>query len=128
MLKFSASIGRINMELATIEMGKDLCVVITGGDYPHLGAVAIAQARPSRQDSSKLSATTSTITLLGHQEDEIAKNVAQQVAVHTGNNVVVSCGIHLEQITAAEITEVQRLSEQLLSELLTSLKQRRGKN
>lgn len=121
MVRISRTSGRINIELVTIEMGNDLCVVITGGESPHLGAVAIAQARPSLLDHSKTSATTSTIVLLGHQEDELAKGVAGQLATQTGKNVVVCCGIHLEKITSSEIAAVEQLTQQLLEDLLKLL-------
>lgn len=31
----------INIKLEAIEIGEDLCIIITGGDRPHIGAVSI---------------------------------------------------------------------------------------
>ena len=91
------------LEFVHVPMGNDLCVVIRGGDLPHLGAVAVAQARPSLQDPTKRSATTSVITLLGHKEDVVARQVAHELAARLDKNVVVCCGIHVDNITTDEL-------------------------
>jgi gallate decarboxylase subunit D len=98
--------SRVAIEFASIPMGNDLCVVIAGGDAPHLGAVAVAQARPSLQDASKRSATTSVITLLGHKDDSVARTVANTLAAKLNKNVVVCCGIHVDRITRDELEAV----------------------
>ena len=99
--------SRIAIEFTSIAMGSDLCVVIAGGDAPHLGAVAVAQARPSLEDASRLSATTSVIALLGHKDDEIARSVAHALAAKLNKNVAVCCGIHLDRITRDELDYIE---------------------
>jgi hypothetical protein len=99
--------ARIVIDFTSIPMGNDLCIVIAGGDAPHLGAAAVAQARPSLQDSSKRSATTSVIALVGHKDDEIARSVAHTLAVKLNKNVVVCCGIHIDRITKDELDSIQ---------------------
>lgn len=99
---------RIIIEFVAIPMGDDLCIVIAGGEVPHLGAVAVAQARPSLKDRSKVSATTSVITLLGHKEDDISRRVAHALAAKLNKNVVVCCGIHVDAITPDEMTFIDR--------------------
>ena len=98
--------SRISIEFTSIAMGSDLCVVIAGGDAPHLGAVAVAQARASLQDGSKRSATTSVIALLGHKDDEIARRAAHALAARLNKNVAVCCGIHLDRITRGELDSI----------------------
>jgi ABC-type sugar transport system substrate-binding protein len=100
--------SRIALDFTSISMGDDLCVVIAGGDAPHLGAVAVAQARPSLQDESRLSATTSVIALLGHKDDEIARLVAHALAAKLNKNVAVCCGIHIDRITRDELDSIDR--------------------
>ena len=95
--------SRIILDFTSIPMGNDLCIVIAGGEVPHLGAVAVAQARPSLQDSSKWSASTSVITMLGHKEDVIARSVAHTLAAKFNKNVAVCCGIHVDDITCDEL-------------------------
>jgi hypothetical protein len=123
MIELAREQGRINIELKAIPMGEDLAVVITGGHCPHLGAVALGVARPSLADSQKLSASTSVLAMVGHKEDETARKVAHTLASRLGKNVVVSCGIHVDEITADEISIVSGLLEQLTKDLLNRLKQ-----
>lgn len=92
-----------------IAQGEDLCVTIAGGDLPHIGAVALAQVRPSLADADKRSATVSVLTLLGHKEDEIAKHVAHQLAVAANANVVVSCGIHIDDASVPQLIEIDQI-------------------
>jgi hypothetical protein len=99
--------SRIIIDFTAVPMGNDLCVVIAGGEVPHLGAVAVAQARPSLKDDTKLSASTSVITLLGHKEDVIARNVAHGLAAKLNKNVAVCCGIHVDDITPDELSFIE---------------------
>ncbi len=105
--EWSETYGRIALRALTTPMGKDLCVVITGGDRPHLGAVALAQPRPSLRDPARVSASTSVLTLLGHKEDLLARSVAERLASALNTNVVVCCGIHVDGITADELKAVE---------------------
>ena len=105
--RHSEQYGRIAIEFTAVPMGNDLCVVIAGGEIPHLGATAVAQARPSLEDKTKLSATTSVITLLGHKEDVVATRVAHALAARLNKNVAVCCGIHVDDIRPDELEFVQ---------------------
>lgn len=62
-----------NIEAHVRLIGQDLLVAISGGEKPHIGAVSVAQPRPSLKDPKHTSATASVICLIGHKEDEIAK-------------------------------------------------------
>ncbi len=101
--EWTETCGRTTVRAVTIAMGTDVCVVITGGDRPHLGAVALAQSRPSLKDPSRVSASTSVLTLLGHKEDVIAHRVAERLAAAWNTNVVVCCGIHADSISNDEL-------------------------
>ena len=91
--------------------GEDLLVLITGGDQPHLGAVAAATPRPSLADPSKNSATASVITYLGHKEDGPAKEIAEALASGLNTKVVVAAGMHWEGISTNELSQVTDLLE-----------------
>ena len=54
-------------------LGNDCVVIVWGGTIPHIGAVGMAQVRPSLQDQEKAAATSSVFTYLGHKEDAIVK-------------------------------------------------------
>lgn len=120
--KLSAQAGRLKIDISLIPMGKDLCVVISGGEVPHLGAVAISQSRASLDDPKKLSASTSVFALVGHKEDELARMVAHTITKNLGKNAVVCCGIHLDQITMQEIEETKKLVEKVTERIIEYFK------
>ena len=95
--------GRININAKTFLVGDDICVIISGGDSPHIGCVTLSVPRPSLSDKSKTSATTSILNLIGHKDDEAAKYVSQTLSSKLNKNVVVTCGIHVNNITTEEI-------------------------
>jgi hypothetical protein len=107
--------------MTCVAMGRDLAVTLGGGDQPHIGAVAVAQPRPSHLGGKRVSATTSVITLLGHKEDELARTVANRIASGLDATVSVACGIHLDQAGSADLEEVLELAEELAAELLATL-------
>jgi hypothetical protein len=69
----------------------------------HLGAVGVSQVRPNTHDSTKLTTSTPVTTLSGHKEDAVVTKVAHALAVKLNKNVVVSCGIHVDDITPDEM-------------------------
>ena len=121
MIELSRSLGRVAVRLTAARLGADLALTLSGGDRPHIGAVAVSQPRPSLLGGGGTSTTTSVIALLGHKEDELARQVAARVALATAGTVCVACGIHLEAISAAELEDVRALAEELATELLVRL-------
>ena len=113
--------GRIGIRMEAIGMGADYCLVITGGDRPHLGAVALSTPRPSLADPEKISASTSVLTLVGHKEDEVARKIAYRFAARLSCHVVVACGVHLDNITRNELAMMERMLNELAEELLKKL-------
>jgi gallate decarboxylase subunit D len=99
-------------------MGSDFVVSIGGGTHPHVGAVAVAQPRPSLKGDGSVSATASVIALLGHKEDELARWAALHLAARLNATVVVTAGLHADQATLAEVlhldAEARRLVEALI--------------
>jgi len=110
--------SRITLNLYTISMGDDLCVVITGGERPHLGAVALSLVRPSISSPLEDSASTSILTVIGHKEDEIVRKAGHALASKLGKNVVVSCGVHIDNITGEEIITVNNIIDEMIEELI----------
>jgi hypothetical protein len=121
LIELTAERGRIQLRLCCLQMGSDLCVTLSGGDQEHIGAVALSQPRPGHEDKGTTSATTSVITLCGHQEDELARRIASQVAVHVNAVVCVACGIHVDAILPSELNDVVEMSEILTKRLLNRL-------
>jgi len=114
--------GRIQLRLQFIRMGADACLILTGGDRPHLGAAAVAQSRESLAVPGKPSSTVSNITLLGHKDDVLAREIARRFSEATATNVVVCCGIHLDSISTEEIEEILAISSDILEEMVNVVK------
>ena len=106
--------GRLKINMKTFLIGEDLCVIISGGDTPHIGCVTLSVPRPSLASDTLTSPTTSALTLLGHKDDEPARYVSSFLSSKLNKNVVVTCGIHLDNITPEEIA----ISWELIDELI----------
>ena len=102
-ISVSVKEGRFKLEALVKPLGPDLLVAVWGGTHPHIGAVALALPRPSLRDKKKTSATSSVLTLLGHKEDETAKMISEALAAALKKNVVVTAGIHWDNLKAEEI-------------------------
>ncbi|MBP2651898.1 MAG: hypothetical protein H6Q74_2723 [Firmicutes bacterium] len=110
--------GRIIIKFTVIDMGLDLCIVVCGGDRPHLGAMALAQCRVSLENPLEMSASVSVLTLLGHKEDQISSLVAARISQNVGTNVAVLCGIHLDDIGKTEIETIRRMVDEWCDEFI----------
>ena len=112
------SSGRITLVLTCVRMGRDLSVTLAGGDRPHLGAVAMGQPYPGHGGPR---ASTSTLTVLGHREDVLARDLADRLARTTGATVCVACGIHVDGLTEQDLAALHGLAEELVRELIVIL-------
>ena len=115
--------GEYDIEAHVRRIGPDILVAVWGGERPHIGAVSIAQPRPSLRDPSMTSSTASVLCLLGHKEGELAKGLAEKLAAALNTNVVVTAGIHWDDLNPADIRKIVKnaeiLPEMILAELAT---------
>ena len=107
-----------NLSASVRLIGKDVLVAIWGGEKPHIGAVAIAQPRPSLRDPAVTSSSASVICLVGHKEDEMAKAAAEIMAAVLETHVVVTAGIHWDNLAPEAIQHIVRNSEILVDMIL----------
>ncbi|MBU2646513.1 hypothetical protein KKI24_17525 [bacterium] len=110
--------GSYDLEARVLLLGDDLLVVIWGGDTPHIGAVAMAQSRPSLKDAAELSATSSVYTYIGHKEDDLVKKVSETLSKKLDKKVVVAAGIHWDNIPESGIRQVMINSGTLIQTIL----------
>lgn len=111
-----------NIRAEALWIGPDLLVYIWGGEAPHIGAVAMAQPRPSLADSEKTSSTASVFTYVGHKEDDLAKWAAEKISAALEAKVVLTAGIHWDDLDQAGIKSVLANSEQLVQLLIDQLR------
>jgi len=116
-----------NLEAFVKQIGEDLLVAIWGGEKPHIGAVAVAQPRPSLKDESVVSATASVFCYLGHKDDIVAKQAAERISATLNKNVTITVGIHWDDIDEAGIKTVLGNSQRLVNMIIEKIGAREGK-
>jgi gallate decarboxylase subunit D len=109
------------VEARAVRIGADILVYIWGGDRPHIGAVAAAQPRPSLADQNRRSATCSVLTYLGHKEDEVVKSVSEHLSAALDTHVVVTAGIHWDNLNHNEIGVIGFRIEEITRQLTAKL-------
>jgi hypothetical protein len=103
--------GRIQLVLDAYYMGKDLVVMISGGDQPHLGTItAGARLEPLQ-----------TVQLQNHKEFYITEEIAVRLRKQFRGNFAICCGTHLDNVSKEEINVMTDLSIQLGLELIEEL-------
>jgi len=115
-----------NLEALVKGIGDDILVAIWGG-RSHIGAVGIAQPRPSLQGKGKISATASVFCFLGHKEDLVVKEAAERVSSALNANVVVTAGIHWDGIDTAGITCVMESNRELVEMIIERIGKERSR-
>ena len=118
MKELATSAAGFPLRLRCVRTGDDLCLILSGGEREHIGAVAVAQPRPSLADTARTSATASVITLPGHKEDILARELSLKVASVLNVAVCVVCGIHIRNPTPAMLEEVVEASRGLVDGFL----------
>ena len=92
--------GRARVNVTVNGMGSDLVVRIYN-QGAHVGAVALGD-----YDHEHERASTSVVTRLGHKVDALAKEAAYLLSKSMRRPVCVIAGVHLDNITGAEIDEI----------------------
>lgn len=118
MLTLTKKFENHNINCSAVKMGKDWNISIYGGDLPHIGAIALGIPRPSLEDKNKISSSVSVLTITGHKEDVIVQKVAKVLSTTLNSTVVVSCGIHIDDITFDDIQNLNLFIDNLLDELI----------
>lgn len=109
------------IEVEAVRIGTDLLVYLWGGERPHIGSVAAAQPRPSRKNPARVSATASVMTFPGHKEDVVVKEAAEYLAARLDTHVVVTAGIHWDNLDAAKIAVIMTNCREVIGDLLLKL-------
>ncbi len=96
-VEFDASKQKI--EAICIECGNDLVIAIGGGTHYHCGAVALTISMPSIKDPQKNTNSTYQVPVPGHKEEALAREGSLILSRSLHRNVVMSVGIHIDQIS-----------------------------
>lgn len=117
----SAGSGSCRVDASIVRCGKDVVVVVGGGTTHHIGAVALAIPRPSLSDPSQISASASVLCVTGHKEDEVARNIALEVASKLDCVVTVIVGIHIDHATGDQLSEMLENCKEVIKNLVIRL-------
>jgi gallate decarboxylase subunit D len=111
---------QFEVEAQIFLLGKDVLVILQGGAF-HIGAVGMAQPRPSLADPEKIGATASVFTFPGHKEDDLSKSMAEGLSRKLNRRIVVVAGIHWDSLKREEIKIItglcKKMGEQISSEI-----------
>lgn len=105
--------GRTKVNLSAHQMGNDP-VVYLYNENAHIGAVAIGEYEPKEERAS-----TSVITRLGHKDDAVAQKAAYLISKATKKPVCVIAGIHVDNISEMEISQILENASSLIDEFIT---------
>jgi hypothetical protein len=120
MKTFKTVINSVNIRCDVNAMGDDFCVLLYGGDLPHVGSTALSVPRPSLTGQG-VSATTSILNCIGHKDDVLAKLFAETIAAKTNHVTVCVCGIHVDGLSFEDIQILYEGCCQFLEEILISI-------
>lgn len=115
--------GNFTIRARVDMMSDDLLVTLYGGEE-HVGAIGIAEPRPSLRNPRKTSSTGSVFTFLGHKEDMVAKNMAEELAGKLNKKVIVVAGIHWDHLKTGEIGSVLDACGKVTKRVMREVKKR----
>ena len=122
MFELTQGEGKYQLRLRALATdGNGLVVFITGGERPHLGGTALASLPP--QGCGDLSrCDTWDITLPGHKDKELARELARKICLAVGEPVSVNVGIHTDNASGEEIlylcSQTEELTERFISQYI----------
>ncbi len=89
----SAGEGRYSVRLESYDIGKDMLIVITGGEEDHIGSATLIETKGHLQ----------TMIKKGHQDHVVSERMANIIYDTIGKDLLVVCGIHIDDASKEEI-------------------------
>jgi gallate decarboxylase subunit D len=106
--------GRTKVCLSIKWIGKDLIICLFN-ENGHIGAVAVADYCHAEDRAS-----TSIITRLGHKDDSVARHAAYALCKRLKKPVCAIVGIHVDNITGEEISQIILNCDTLVEKFVNS--------
>ena len=120
-LAVSSGTGTHLVRASCALLGNDLNLSFSGGEAPHIGAVALAVPRPSLEDASRASASASVLCVTGHKEDLLARKLALEASSRLNCRVAVAVGLHIGAASEQDIARLLANCEAALELLLQKI-------
>lgn len=89
----SAGEGRYTVRLESYNVGKDMLIIITGGEEDHIGSATLIEEKGHLQ----------TMIKKGHKDHVISERMANIIYDTIGKDLLVVCGIHIDDASKEEI-------------------------
>ncbi len=102
-------------------IGDDLMISVWGGTKPHIGSISVSVPRPSLQDNTIMSATSSIINLIGHKDEVVARKFSEQLAAKFNRNAIATAGVHIDDITENQINIIMQNITTLCLDVINKL-------
>ncbi len=118
-----SSIGTgIYMVTAEVKIiGNDLMISVWGGTAPHIGSISVSVPRPSLNDDTKISSTSSVINIIGHKDEIVARMFSEKLASIFNKNSIATAGIHIDQITDDQLSIIMKNIADLCNDIIVKL-------
>lgn len=116
MIKIEKTYNDIKIKLEAMYAGNDICVLITGGDKAHVGAISVYSKEEGIQ----------TISLKSHKDYIIGELFINSIKDTFLGNMSVSCGIHVDNITKEQIKEVCEICNSIFEEFKLQITKNKG--
>jgi len=113
--------GRCQISLILMDTGNGLNGLLTGGGKPHVGGVVLALPRPSLSGKGWSSDVYIT-PVPGHKDVDVAQTVADTLARERRCPVVVTAGIHSDDLSPEELSQIISHCATLTQAALASFK------
>jgi hypothetical protein len=107
-----------------VTCGNDLVVVVGGGERYHIGAAALSISMPRIKDPEILTNSTYLVPVPGHKEEDLARNGSLKLSKGLAKNVVMTVGIHQDQISKAGIQNFLALFDDLVEKILKDFQEK----
>lgn len=120
-MKITRNLSRSSISVESKNIGKDLVVLIYGGDSPHVGGAAIAYVAKSHYRNA-LTTSVNVISLPGHKDYILAQSSAEKLASTLEKSIVVIAGVHIDNATHEQIDEVITTVNSMIDDLALQLK------
>ena len=114
--------GKMQVNIEAHLFSDGLSVSLFGGDKPHIGAVALSIPRKSLKDKKSISCSSSILTVTGHKDDVIAKEMSEAISKAANITVTVVAGVHIDNARKSDIEQVRRNCRKASQKLIELVK------
>lgn len=113
--------GRCRVVLTILDTGAGLQGLLIGGEGPHIGGVVMAVPRRSLTGTG-WSSDLYVSPVPGHKDCEVAQPLADALARSVNCPVVITAGIHSDNLTLEELALIKECCQELTKKACEALK------